>query len=174
MARTTHQQASPKLGFLSRTAILAGSGLGVVLFVVLVGLYLATPSERVEKFGLEALLQGPDGDNDQVRTPLEAARERFNDEYRLNYRTSTRPEISGTKLMLRAISEFNERERSLMVEDAVRLLRDHPDAKPQVFALVDQYLSNNPHMAPHGVKVKTAVEQQLLEEPSRRLDFLDY
>ncbi len=174
MARSTQRETSAKVAVLSRTAILAGSGLGVVLFVVLVGLYLATPKERVEKFGLEALLRGPNEDSDQVLTPLEEARDRFNDQYRLSYKSSTRPEISGTKLMLRAISEFNEREREIMIDDAVRLLRDHPDAKPQVFALVDQFLVNNPHMAPHGKKVKSAVEQQLAQEPSRRLDWLDY
>ncbi len=170
----THSRVRAKPAAWSRTAILAASSLAVVMFVVLVGLYLATPGERIEKFGLTALLEGPTADGDQVLTPLEEARARFNERYRLNYDSKTRPEISGTKLMLRAISEFNERERSIMIDDAVRLLRDHPDAKPQVFALVDKFLSNNPHMATHGEKVKTVVEQQLAEAPSRRLDWLEY
>jgi len=165
---TTHGRARPKPAAWSRTAILAGSGLAVVLFVVLVGLYLATPGERIEKFGLSALLEGPTGETSQVLTPLEEARDRFNERYRLNYDSKTRPEISGTKLMLRAISEFNERERGIMIDDAVRLLRNHPDAKPQVFTLVDTFLSNNPHMADHGAKVKSMVEQQLAEAPTRQ------
>ena len=169
----TRSRARQKPAVWSRTAILAGSGLGVVLFVILVGLYMATPKERIEKFGLSALLEGPDRGGDQVLTPLEAARARFNERYHLNYESKTRPEISGTKLMLRAISEFNERERSIIIDDAVRLLHDHPDAKPQIFALVDQFLENNPHMAEHGQTVKSAVEQQLAQAPTRNFG-LDY
>ena len=169
----TRSRARSKPPAWSRTAILAGSGLGVVLFVVLVGLYMATPKERVEKFGLSALLEGPNRTSDEVLTPLEAARARFNERYRLNYDSKTRPEISGTKLMLRAISEFNERERNIAVDDAVRLLRDNPDAKPQIFALVDQFIANNPHMAEHGEMVKSLVEQRLEEAPTRNFG-LDY
>lgn len=160
--------------FLTRTAILIGCGLGVVVFVILVGLYMATPRERIEKFGLSALLEGPVSESSHVTTPLEAARDRFNERYRRNYDAGKRPEITGTKLMLRAISEFNEHERSIMIDDAVRLLRDNPDIKPEVYAMVDQYLANNPHMTPHGKKVKASVEQQLAEAPKRRLEWLDY
>lgn len=165
----TQRRAKKGRGIWSRAAILMGCGVAVVLFIVLVGLYLATPAERVEKFGLTALLEGPQGESSQVMTPLEEARDRFNERYRLNYKSGTRPEITGTKLMLRAISELNERERGIKIDDAVRLLRDHPDARPQVYALVDQFLLNNPHMATHGEAVKSAVEQQLAEGPKSNL-----
>jgi hypothetical protein len=164
MAIQSQARARPTI--LGRVAILVGCGLGVVLFILLVGLYLATPAERIEKFGLTALLEGPPAENNQMMTPLEEARDRFNERYRKNYDAGRRPEITGTKLMLRAISEFNERERSIMIDDAVRLLRDHPDTKPNVYAMVDQFLLNNPHLAPHGKNVISAVEQQLAETPT--------
>jgi hypothetical protein len=147
-------------------AILAGCGLGVVLFIVLVGLYLATPGERIEKFGLTALLEGPRGESSSVMTPLEEARDRFNERYRLSQDSGTRPEITGTKLMMRAISEFNEHEREIMIDDAVRLLRENPGVKPQVYALVDQYLLNNPHLATRGETVKATVDVQLAKVPT--------
>jgi len=171
---SARRRAAQKPPAMSRTVVFVGSGLAAVLFFLLVGLYLATPGERIEKFGLTALLEGPIDNGDQVLTPLEAARDRFNERYRLNYDSTNRPEISGTKLMLRAISEFNERERAIMIDDAVRLLRNHPAAKPQVFALVDQFLTNNPHMLTHGQKVKSMVEEHLAEAPKRRLEWLDY
>ena len=167
----SHSRVKAKPAGLSRAAILAGTGLAVVLFIVLVGLYLATPDERIEKFGLSALLEGTAGERSDVLTPLEEARHRFNERYRLNYDSKTNPEISGTKLMLRAISEFNDRERGIIVDDAVRLLRKHPQAKPQVFALVDQFLLNNPHLADHGASVKSIVEQQLAGAPSQNFGF---
>lgn len=165
----TRKRTKKKPPIWRRAAVLVGSGLGVVLFVVLVGLYLATPQDRIEKFGLSALLEGPAEESSQVMTPLEEARTRFNERYRANPRAGTRPEITGTKLMLRAISELNERERGIKIDDAVRLLRDHPDAAREVYALVDQYLQNNPHMATHGEQVKSAVAKQLAEAPSGTL-----
>jgi hypothetical protein len=156
-----------RLGF-----VIAG-GVSAFLAVGIGTLYLSAPEERIEKFGLTGLLDGPSSDPDHVMTPLEEARQRFKEEYRVDRVSKTPPEISGTKLMMRAISELNGRERQLKIDDAVRLLRKHPDSIRQVFALVDKYLSNNEHLAPLGAEVKTAVAMRLQEENEDRFGFLD-
>jgi hypothetical protein len=152
-------------------AALFTGGLALVLFGA--GIALDSNTSRVEKFGLSDLVDGPASDG-RILTPSEEARERFNDNYRTNYKSESRAEISGTKLMLRAIRELDPRQREIRIEDTVRLLRANPQAKAKVYAMVDTYLANNPQMAAYGAEVKRAVESLLGEPPKRRLDFLEY
>lgn len=151
------------------TALFTG-GLGLVL----IGAEFAPQNNmsRVEKFGLSDLVDGP-GQGGRILTPIEEARERFNEQHRIRYKSRTGPEISGTKLMLRAIQELDPRLREIRIQDTVRLLHEHPQAKAKVYSLVDTFLTNNPQMAAYGAEVKLAVERLLGETPKRRLDFPD-
>jgi len=166
--QTTHHPNWTGLG------IVAGGIFGIFAVVALAFLYIGAPSDRVENFGLDALVDGTESDETHLLTPLEEARAAFREQYRLEYKSRTNPEITGTRLLLRAISELNARERQIKIDDAVRLLRDYPEAKPTVYALVDTYLENNPHMATRGATVKAIVEARLKHKPKRRLEWLDY
>jgi hypothetical protein len=166
----TKSRQSAELG-IGRLALIVGSGIGVI--VIGTWLALGASTKRVETFGLADLVNvGPD-EGDGLSTPLQEARRSFNERYKVTPEARN-PEIAGTKLMLRAISELNARERDIKVRDAVRHLRDHPEVTSQVYALVDQYLASNPQLAENGHAVKTAVAEQLKTKPSRRLDFLDH
>ncbi len=152
-------------------AALFTGGLGLML----VGIGLAwdsTPS-REEKFGLSDLVDGS-RQKGRILTPLEEARARIAEENRIQHEPTARFAISGTKLMLRAIRELDPRQREIRIQDTVRLLRKHPEAKARVYGMVDTYLANNPQMAAYGAEVKRAVERLLAQKPTRQLDFLDY
>ena len=155
--------------------IATGGGVGVFIAIAIAvaGLYVKAPEARVEQFGLSSLLDGPSRRPDHVMTPLEEARQRFKAGHRTDRDSRRSPEISGTKLMMRAISELNERQRQLKIADAVRLLRKHPESIVEVFALTDKYLANNPRLAPLGANVKTAVVARLKDKAPERFEFLD-
>lgn len=156
-----------------RVGIVAGGGVGAFLAITIAGLYMNAPKDRVEQFGLSELLEGPSSDSDHVLTPVEEARRRIDDELRGKDKSKTSPVISGTKMMMRAISELNARDRKIKIGDVVRLLRNHPDAVPEVFVLIDTYLANNPRLASRGVEVKTTVATRLKEDSPDRFGFLD-
>lgn len=166
----TKSRQSVEFG-IGRLALVVISGIGVIVLGTLLTLNAGT--KRVETFGLADLVADHRDQDDGLSTPLEAARRSFNEHYAITPEARN-PEIAGTKLMLRAVSELNAHERDIKVRDAVRLLRDHPDVTPEIFALVDKYLARNPQLADNGRVVKEAVAQQLSTKPSRRLEFLDH
>ena len=94
-------------------------------------------------------------------------------EYRRRQGLVPQPVLSGTKLMLRAISEYNPEQRRIRVGDLARHLRGHPEVKPDIYTLVDRFLANNPHMAIHGARVKQMLESELAHN-RRNLPYLDY
>jgi len=153
--------------------IAAGGGVGVFLAIAIAELYVNAPQERVEQFGLSSLLDGPSNRPDNVMTPLEEARQRFKAGHRTDRDSRTSPEISSTKLMMRAISKLNERQRHLKIGDADRLLRKHAESIVEVFGLTDKYLANNPRLAPLGADVETAVVARLKGKGPERFGFLD-
>ncbi|MDP6953483.1 MAG: hypothetical protein QGF53_12075 [Alphaproteobacteria bacterium] len=122
-----------------------------------------TASTRAEKFGLSDLVNsGPD--DDRTLTPREQVRERIEDS-RGAVRSSSPPEVAGTKLMLRAIQELNPGEREILVRDLSRYVRKYPGAKVKIYALVRKFLTNNPQMAEHGNTVQQMLEASLRQDP---------
>lgn len=94
-------------------------------------------------------------------------------EYRRRQGLAPQPVLSGTKLMLRAISEYNPEQRRIRVDDLARHLRAHPEVKLDVYTLIDRFLANNPHMAIHGARVKRMLEGELAHS-QRNLPYLNY
>lgn len=115
----------------------------------------------------------PPRDGDHELTPGDGAIPSLGREYRRREGLEPQPVLSGTKLMLRAISEFNPEQRRIRVGDLARHLRAHPEVKLDIYTLVDRYLVNNPHMAIHGARVKRMLEGELAHS-QRNLPYLDY
>lgn len=150
-----------------------GMVIGIVVAVSVLGLGIGltighltndTASDRAEKFGLSGLVNSNPGDDDRTLTPREQVRERIEDS-RGGVRSSSPPEVAGTKLMLRAIQELNRDQREVLVRDLSRYVRKYPQAKVKIYALVRKFLHNNPQMVEHGNKVKRMLEESLRQDP---------
>ena len=136
--------------------------------------YHAPSAKRTGGLDLSGLLANPYDPGDFPRTPAEEMRLRFAKPMPSPRERRARPDISGTTLVLRAISAFNPDERSTMVGDAVRHLRHYPQVKDEVWALVEQYRRNNPWMSEHVLAVKEAVEQRLEIASGEGHNLLEY
>lgn len=134
----------------------------------------APSAKRTGGLDLSGLLANPYDPGDFPRTPAEAMRLRFAKPVPSPRERQGRPDISGTTLVLRAISEFNPDERATMVGDAVRHLRHYPQVKDEVWALVEQYRRNNPWMSAHVTAVKEAVEKRLEIAAGEGYNILEY
>jgi hypothetical protein len=92
-------------------------------------------------------------------------RQRIEESRRGERRSTSPPEVTGTKLMLRAIQELNPRQREILVRDLSRYVRKYPEALPKIYTLVRKFLTNNPQMAEHGNTVKRMLEDTLRQDP---------
>ncbi len=173
MARELPAQAADR-----RAAILRGVIFGGSLLVFGGGLGLAVAVDwggaAGEDLSLAELLKNPFGDGDQSLTPLEEMRKRFRQEFEIEGKQPARPEIAGTLLMLRAVTQFDDSLRRAAINDAVRHLRQNPAIHDQVYKVVDTYARNNPHLATRVAEVKTAVVNGLAKKPARALEWLKF
>ncbi len=143
--------------------VTAVSFLGLAIGLTIGHLTNDTASSRAEKFGLSDLVNS-NSDDDRTLTPREQVRERIEDS-RGAVRSSSPPEVAGTKLMLRAIQELNRGQREILVRDLSRYVRKYPAVKPKIYALVRKFLANNPQMAEHGNTVQRMLEESLRQDP---------
>lgn len=145
-----------------------GLAIGIGLGQIAVG----TGAGWTQTFALSRLGEPPQ-DGEHELTPGTGAMPSLRREYRRREGLAPQPVLSGTKLMLRAISELNPEQRRIRVADLARHLRAHPEVKVDIYTHVDTYLANNPHMAIHGARVTRMLEGELLHG-QRALPYLDY
>ena len=146
--------------------ILTRTSTAVLLFsFLIVGPALSAPDDGKpagsNDLSLSGLVANPYRPGDFIRTPREEVRRRFAKPVEPARERQGEPAISGTTLMLRAISAFNADKRRTMIGDVVRHFRHYPDAKDLVWLLVDRYRANNPQMHGHVDAVKAQVETAL-------------
>lgn len=154
--------------------IIYGGGVIAVVTVVVWGQFESDERSTKPQFGLSDLVANPYGDEDQLLTPLEEARRSFREQFETKPKNRERPDYSGAKLMLRAVLEFDERERETAINDAVRHLRRFPEVKSDVYKMVDTFRSNNPHLGERVDIVTASVDQRLSVPPKRLLEWLDF
>lgn len=155
--------------------ILVGAGM-VVITGGAVWMFMAPAAQDDAKprFGLADLVANPYDDDGQILTPLEEARQAFRDRFKTDPKRRERPDISGTSLMLRAILELDPAQRQTAINDVVRHLRRFPEVKDDVYALVETFRSNNPHLSDRIAAVTQTVDQRLAVPPKRLLEWLDF
>jgi hypothetical protein len=152
--------------------------------VLLLSLLVAGPArsasdkykdEERNDLSLSGLVANPYRPGVFIRTPREEVRRRFAKPAATRRRVEGggEPAISGTTLMLRAISTFNAKKRRPMIGDVVRHLRHYPNAKDQVWVLVDRYRANNPQMRHHVDTVKAMVEAALAKSVDKNYRLLN-
>jgi len=155
--------------------ILTRTAVTVLLFSLLVAGPARSASDKYKDddrsdLSLSGLVANPYRPGDFIRTPREEVRRRFAKPGR---RRDGESAISGTTLMLRAISTFDVKKRKLMIGDVVRHLRHYPNAKNQVWVLVDRYRANNPQMRHHVDTVKAQVEAALTKAVDKNYRLLN-
>lgn len=158
--------------------ILTRTAVTVLLFSLMVAAPARSASDKTEEddkhaLSLSGLVANPYRPGDFIRTPREEVRRRFAKPTEPGRRREGEPAISGTTLMLRAISTFNAKKRRPMIDDVVRHLRHYPNAKDQVWVLVDRYGANNPHMRRYVAAVKAEVEVALARRTDKNYRLLN-
>ena len=157
---------------LTRTAVT------VLLFSLLVAGPALSASDKYKDddrsdLSLSGLVANPYRPGDFIRTPREEVRRRFARPAERGRRRDGESAISGTPLMLRAISAFATKKRRPMIGDVVRYFRHYPNAKDQVWVLVDRYRANNPQMRHHVDTVKAMVEAVLAKAVDKNYRLLN-
>lgn len=158
--------------------ILTRTAVTVLLFSLLVAGPARSASDKYKDdersdLSLSGLVANPYRPGDFIRTPREEVRRRFAKPAEPGRRRDGESAISGTTLMLRAISTFDVKKRKLMIGDVVRHLRHYPNAKDQVWVLVDRYRANNPQMRHHVDTVKAQVEAALTKAVDKNYRLLN-
>ncbi len=158
--------------------ILTRTAITVLLLSLMVAAPARSGSDKGEEddrsaLSLSGLVANPYRPGDFIRTPREEVRRRFAKPAEPGRRREVEPAISGTTLMLRAISAFNADKRKTMIGDVVRHLRHYPNAKDLVWTLVDRYRANNPHLRHHVDTVKAQVETALAKDVDKTYRLLN-
>lgn len=157
----------------------AGLGFTAVLVVFSLGLLAVVGIDRSSNEGknelsLSGLVADPFDKEVHVLTPLEDMREQFKARYKIEPKKQRDPEVAGTILMLRAVSELDPELHATAIDDAVRHLRRNPQVLDKVYRIVDNYADNNPHLADKVKDVERAVKAKLAAKPKRKLEWLDF
>ncbi len=158
--------------------ILTRTAVTVLLFSLLVAGPARSGSDKYKDddrsdLSLSGLVANPYRPGDFIRTPREEVRRRFAKPAEPGRRRDGESAISGTTLMLRAISTFDTKKRRPMIGDVVRHFRHYPNAKDQVWVLVDRYRANNPQMRHHVDTVKAMVEAALAKAVDKNYRLLN-